>query len=260
MKLTPHRLAVAIATALLCQAAFAANPVATVNGKEIPAAHMDVIMNEQRSRGMPDTQELRSAVREELITREVLGQAAAKAGIDKKPEVQTQIAIARQGLLIRAYISDYLEKNPVTDAEISAEYEKVKPQMAGTEFKPRHILVESEAEAQKIIDSLNAGGDFAQLAKASKDPGSRERGGELNWSTPEDYVEPFGVALAKLKKGEFTKQPVKSNFGYHVIRLDDLRDVAAPPLAELKPQIREFLEQQRIENHMKDLREKATVK
>lgn len=260
MKLTPHRLAVTLATALLCQAAFAADPVATVNGKTISAARMDVIMNEQRSQGVPDTPELREAIREELIRREVLGQAAEAGGIDKKPEIQTQLGLARQAIIIRAYLQDYLAKNPVTDEQINAEYEKVKPQMSGTEFKPRHILVETEAEAQKIIDSLRAGEDFAKLAKASKDPGSRDKGGELGWSAADQYVKPFGDALLALKKGEFSKTPVKSDFGYHVIKLDDLRDVAPPSLAELKPQIREFLEQKRVDDHMQELRSKATIK
>lgn len=260
MKLIPHRLAVALAAALLCQVAFAADPVATVNGKTISAARMDVIMNEQRSQGVPDTPELRDAIREELIRREVLGQAAEAGGIDKQPEIQTQLGLARQAIIIRAYLQDYLTKNPVTDAEISAEYEKVKPQMSGTEFKPRHILVETEAEAQKIIDSLRAGEDFAALAKASKDKGSAQRGGELGWTVPNDYVEPFRVALRALKKGEFTKTPVKSDFGYHVIKLDDLRDLVPPSLAELKPQIREFLEQKRVDDHMQSLRDKASIK
>lgn len=260
MKLIPHRLAVALATALLCQVAFAADPVATVNGKTISAARMDVIMNEQRSQGVPDTPELRDAIREELIRREVLGQAAEASAIDKKPEVQTQLGLARQAIIIRAYLQDYLAKNPVTDEQISAEYEKVKPQMSGTEFKPRHILVETEAEAQKVIDSLRAGEDFAKLAKASKDPGSRDKGGELGWSAADQYVKPFGDALSALKKGEFSKTPVKSDFGYHVIKLDDLRDVAPPSLAELQPQIREFLEQKRVDDHMQALRDKASIK
>lgn len=260
MKLTPHRLAVALATALLCQAAIAASPVATVNGKTIPASRMDVIMNEQKAQGVPDTPELRDAIREELIRREVLGQAAESSGVEKKGDIQTQLSLARQAILIRAYLQDYLAKNPVTDAQIRAEYEKVKPQMSGTEYKPRHILVETEAEAQKIIDSLRTGEDFTKLAKASKDPGSRDKGGELGWSTADQYVQPFGEALSALKKGEYSKSPVKSDFGFHVIKLDDLRDVEPPSLDELKPQIREFLEQKRVDDHMQELRAKASIK
>lgn len=259
MKLTPRRLAIALTTAFLCHTALAADPVATVNGKAIPAAYLDTIMKEQRAQGMPDSQQLVDAVREELIRREVLSQAADKANIAKKEEVAAQIALARQAILIRAYLQDYLAKNPVSDVEILAEYEAVKPRLAGTEYLPRHILVESEAEAQKIIDRLRAGEDFAALAKESKDPGSRERGGELGWGPAEQYVPPFAEALVALKKGEFSRTPVQSNFGYHILRLDDLRDVEAPPLDELKEQIREHLEQQRAENHMNDLRTKAKV-
>lgn len=260
MKLTPRRLVVAFATAFLCQTAIAAAPVATVNGKDIPATRLDVIMKEQQSQGVQDSPQLRNAIREELIRREVLSQAAASAGIDKKTEVQTQLDLARQAIMIRAYLQDYIAKNPVTDAEISAEYESVKPRLGGTEYKPRHILVETEGEAQKIIDRLRAGEDFAALAKGSKDPGSRERGGELGWSAADQYVQPFAEALTALKKGEYSKAPVKSDFGYHVIKLDDLRDIEPPKLDELKPQIREHLEQQRLEKHMMDLRAKATIK
>lgn len=260
MKLTPRRLAVALATAILCPAAVAAGPVATVNGKEIPASRIDVIMNEQRQQGAADSKELRDAIREELIRREILTQAAEAGGIEKQAEVKTQLGLARQAILIRAYLQDYIARNPVSDAEVIAEYQKVKPQMGGTEYKPRHILVESEAEAQKIIDRLRTGEDFATLAKQSKDPGSREKGGELGWSSASQYVKPFGDALAALKKGEYSKTPVKSDFGFHVIRLDDTRDVPPPPLDELKPQIREFLEQKRVDEHMQALRQKAQVK
>ena len=260
MKLTPRHLAVALATAILCPAAVAAGAVATVNGKEIPASQIDVIMSEQRQQGVPDTKELRDAIREELIRREILTQAAEAGGIEKQADVQTQLGLARQAILIRAYLQDYIGRNPVSDAEVIAEYHKVKPQMGGTEYKPRHILVESEAEAQKIIDRLRTGEDFATLAKQSKDPGSREKGGELGWSSASQYVKPFGDALAALKKGEYSKTPVKSDFGFHVIRLDDTRDVPPPPLDELKPQIREFLEQKRVDEHMQALRQKAQVK
>jgi len=260
MKLPPRRLAVALAAAILCPVALAAGPVATVNGKEIPAARVDVIMKEQRSQGIPESKELRDAVVEELIRREILTQAAEAGGIEKKADVQTQLGLARQAILIRAYLQEYLERNPVTDAEITAEYDKAKSQLGGTEYKPRHILVETEAEAQSIIDRLRTGEDFATLAKQSKDPGSRERGGELGWSAASQYVKPFGDALAKLKKGEYSKTPVKTDFGYHVIRLDDLRDVPPPPLDELKPQIREYLEQKRVDDHMQALRDKAEIK
>lgn len=261
MKLTPRRLAVALTAAFLCHAAaaVAADPVATVNGKPIPSAYLDTIMNEQRAQGVPDSPRLLEAVREELIRREVLSQAAAKAGIEKQQDIATQIALARQAIVIRGYLQDYVAKNPISDAEMLAEYQALKPRFAGTEFKPRHILVETEAEAKRIIDRLRAGEDFAALAKASKDPGSRERGGELNWSTPDEYVQPFGEALLELKKGQYTTAPVQSQFGYHVIKLDDLRDVEAPSLEELKPQLREHLEQQRLEEHMNQLREKAKV-
>lgn len=260
MKLIPRRIVVALATGLLCQAAFAAEPVATVNGKAIPSARMDVIVKEQLSQGAQDSPQLRSAIREELIRREVLSQAAVAAGTDKTEAVKTQLELATQAILIRAYLQDYLSKNPVTDADLTKEYESVKERLGGSEYKPRHILVETEAEAQKVIDRLRAGEDFAKIAKESKDPGSRDKGGELGWSTADLYVQPFSEAMVALKKGEMTLTPVKSDFGYHVIKLDDVREVSPPSLEEVRPQLKQYLETQKIEAHMKALHDKTTVK
>lgn len=260
MKLTLRRLVVALATGFVCHAALAADPLATVNGAAIPAERATVILNEQLAQGAQNNAELQNAIREELIRREILGQAAISSGIDKRSDVATQLDLARQRILIGAYLESYLEKNPVTEAEIKTEYNTVKQRLGGTEYKPRHILVETEAEAKTVIDRLKAGEEFAVIARTSKDPGSRERGGELGWSTPDQYVQPFAEALAALKKGEFSKTPVKSDFGYHVIKLDDLRDVDPPSLDEVKPQLTQYLEQQRVQKHMLDLRDKAVVK
>ncbi|AUN94873.1 peptidylprolyl isomerase [Pseudazoarcus pumilus] len=259
MKLTRCRIAVALATGILCQSVFAADPVATVNGQHIPAERLEIIVNEQRGQGQPDSPQLREAVREELIRREVLSQAAQAAGTQDKPAVQTQLELARQAIVIRAYLQDYMAANPVSDADIEKEYESIKGRLGGTEYKPRHILVETEDEAQQIIDRLRAGEDFAELAKQSKDPGSRDKGGELGWSTADLYVPPFAEALASLEKGQMTMEPVQSDFGYHIIELLDEREVEPPPIAEVRQELKQHLEQQRVENHMNALREKATI-
>ncbi len=260
MKLFPSRLAIALISGLIAHSAFAAGPLATVNGKTIPAERAEVMIDEQRAQGAPDSAELREAVREELIRREVLAQAAEKAGLNKKAEVKAQMEMATQAILIRSYLQDYMEKNPVTDADVQAEYEAIKARMTGKEFKPRHVLVETEDEAKAIIAKLNSGEAFAELAKASKDPGSKDRGGELGWSNPDMFVQPFAEALRALEKGQITKAPVKTDFGYHVIQLDDIRDVQAPPLDEVKPQLMQRLQQRKVEEHMMSLREKAQVK
>ncbi|MCK9983531.1 MAG: peptidyl-prolyl cis-trans isomerase C [Azoarcus sp.] len=255
----PSRLALCLMAGLIGQAAQAAGPAATVNGTAIPAARADVMFNEQRAQGAPDNPQLRDAVREELIRREVLAQEAAKKGLDKKTEVQAQMDLARQAVLLRAYIQDYVKTNPVTDADLKKEYDSVKSKMGSKEYKPRHVLVETEDEAKAIIAKLKAGEKFDALAKQSKDPGSKDNGGDLGWSNPGMFVKPFSDAMVKLEKGKYSDTPVKSDFGYHVIQLDDVRDLKAPDFDEVKPQLEQRLQQQKIEKHIMDLRAKAKV-
>ncbi|MFN3984278.1 MAG: peptidylprolyl isomerase [Rhodocyclaceae bacterium] len=260
MKRFPSRLALTLIAGLFAHTVFAAEPVATVNGQVIPAARASIMMDEQRTQGATETPQLRDAIREELIRREVLAQAAVNAGLDKGDDVKAQMDLARQAVLIRAYLMDYVQNNPVTDIEIIAEYESIKNRMGGKEYKPRHVLVETEDQAKAIIAKLAAGESFEELAKQSMDPGSKERGGELGWSNPGMFVKPFSEAMVALEKGKYTTAPVKSDFGYHVILLDDIRDMEAPPLDEVKPQLQQRLQQQRVEQHLLDLRAKADVK
>ena len=263
MKRFPSRLALGLTAALIAHSVGAAAPApaaaATVNGTVIPSSRIDVMLNEQRAQGAPETPELRNAVREELVRREVLAQEAAKKGLDKKAEVQAQMELARQAVLIRAYIQDYVKTNPISDAELRKEYESIKGQMGAKEYKPRHILVETEDEAKAIIAKLRSGEKFETLATQSKDPGSKDEGGELGWSNPGMFVKPFSDAMVKLEKGQFTQTPVKSDFGYHVIQLDDVRDMKAPAFEEVKPQLEQRLQQQKIEKHIADLRAKAKI-
>ena len=259
MKIVPSRLALSLIAAFVAIPAFA-QTVVTVNGTAIPQARADVMIGEQRAQGAPDSEQLRNAVKEELVRREVLAQEARKKGLEKSSSVQAQADLARQAVLIRAYLQDYVKAHPVTDAEIKAEYDKVKSQMGDKEYKARHILVEKEEEAKAIITKLEKGEKFDELAKQSKDPGSKDKGGDLGWANPANFVKPFGDALVKLEKGKFTTTPVKSDFGYHVIKLDDVRPVKAPPLDEAKGQLKQRLEQARVERHIAELRSKATVK
>jgi len=262
MKRLPSRLALSLlASFFVAWSAHAADPVATVNGTAIPASRAAVMMDEQKAQGAPESAELKDAIREELIRREVLAQAASKAGFDKRSEIQAQMDLARQAVLIRAYLQDYVKNNPVSDAELQKEYDVIKARMTGKEYKARHILVETEDEAKAVIDSLKAGTDFAELsAKHSKDPGSKDRGGELGWSSPDMFVKPFSDAMVALEKGQRTAAPVKSDFGYHVIQLDDVRDVQPPPMEEVKPQLQQRIQQSKVETHLNELREKAKVK
>jgi peptidyl-prolyl cis-trans isomerase C len=234
--------------------------VAKVNGVSIPRDRMDFMMQQQQSRGAPANDQTRTAVREELINREVLQQAAEKAGFAKNAEVQTQLGIARQEIIAGAYLRDWVRKHPVSDADVQKEYDKARAQAGDKEYKARHILVDTEEEAKVIINNLKKGGKFDELAaKNSKDPGSKDRGGDLDWNTPAAFDKNFSDAMVKLQKGQFTDAPVKTRFGYHVIQLDDVRDTRFPPLAEVKPRIQQQLMQQRIEGLVRDLRAKAKV-
>ena len=243
-----------IATPVLAQNA------AVVNGHEIPAAQVEEFVKMMTQQGAPDTPQLREQVREELINRTVMVQAAEKAGIAKKPEVQTELELARQSVLIRGLFNDYLTKHPITDDVLKAEYDKLKAANQQDEYKARHILVKEEAKAKEIIAKLEKGESFEALAKAeSQDPGSGAKGGDLGWAGADSYVQPFGEALAKLKKGETTKEPVQSSFGWHVIHLDDTRTAEFPPLDQVKPQLEEMLRQQSLAKYQEDLRKQAKV-
>ncbi len=259
MKRFPSRLAIGLIAAFLAHGAMAAAPYATVNGTAIPASRAEAMLNEQRAQGAQDSPQLNEAVREELVRREVLSQEATKKGLEKKSDVQAQMDLAKQAILIRAYLQDYVKTHPVTDAEIRKEYDTIKSRMGEKEYKPRHILVETEDQAKAIITKLQGGSKFEELAKESRDPGSKDKGGELGWSNPGMFVQPFSDAMVKLEKGKFTTMPVKSDFGYHVILLEDVRDLKAPSFDEVKPQLQQRLQQQKVEAHILELREKAKV-
>jgi peptidyl-prolyl cis-trans isomerase C len=253
-----------LAAALIAFAATAAHSaptdaIATVNGKAIPKARADALVAGQVAQGRPDNEELRKAVKEELVRREILVQAAEKKGLEKQPEIQGQMMMARQGVLIGAYLNAFVKANPVTDEMVKKEYESIRQALGEKEFKARHILVESEDEAKAIIAGLKKGDKFEDLAKQSKDPGSKDRGGDLGWANQAAYVKPFSEAMVKLAPGKFTETPVKSDFGWHVIQLDETRDMKAPPLEEVKPQLTQRLQQQMVEKHIVDLRKQAKV-
>ena len=260
----PIRHATLVALCLVLAAAPAlakkdGDAIATVNGKPIPAIRANAVLGAQLAQGQPDSPQLRNAVREALVRREVLAQAAQKKGLDKNPEVQTQIDLARQEVMINVYINDYVSTHPVSDEAVKKEYDAIRAQKGDKEYKARHILVESSDEANAIIQKLKKGEKFDDLAKQSKDPGSKDRGGDLGWATPDNYVKPFSEAMVKLEKGKFTEAPVKTDYGYHVIMLDDTRELKVPALEEVKGQIVQRLQQKMVEQHIAELRSKAKV-
>jgi len=259
----PFRRAVSVVLVALSLGAGAstvsAQNAAIVNGKAIPKARVDEFVASLTQQGRPDSPELRTAVREELIAREIFVQEAEKKGLTRNAEVQRQLESTRQDILIRAVIRDHLKTNPVTDADVKAEYDKVTKGSGEKEYRPRHILVETEAEAKGIIEQLKKGVKFEELAKKSKDPGSAQNGGDLDWNGPDTFVKPFSEAMVKLEKGGITEVPIKTDFGYHVIRLDDVRDTQPPPFEQVGPQIRQELERRRVQTLQQDLKAKARI-
>ena len=237
----------------------ATGTVATVNGVAIPQSIANAFVAEQKAQGAPDSPELKKAVREELIRRELLVQEAKKLGLDKNPDVAAQADLARQAIFIRAFVQDFVKKHPISDEQLKAAYDKMKAQMGNTEYKVRHILVEQEDDAKAIIANLKKGAKFDDLAKQSKDPGSREKGGDLGWSSPANYVKPFGDAVGSLGKGKYTETPVKTDFGYHVILLEDSRPLTPPPFDQIKQQIAQRLQQEQLQKFVGELRSKAKV-
>ncbi|MDR1662462.1 MAG: peptidylprolyl isomerase [Azoarcus sp.] len=231
-----------------------------VNGSPISQNLADTFIAEQTSKGAPDSPELRSAVREELIRRELLAQQAKNAKLDKKPGIVAQAEAAKQAVFIRSYIQQYVEQNPIKDEQLQAEYARIKAQVGDTEYKARHILVKEESEARAIIDQLKSdAGKFEELAKQSADPGSKDQGGDLGWAGAGNYVKPFADALAALEKGKFTETPVKSQFGYHVILLEDTRPATFPSFDEAKPRLLQQAQQQLVVRMVEELRAKAKI-
>ena len=245
--------------ALSAQSATAQN-VAIVNGKAVPKTRLDALAQQVAKAGRPVTPEMEGQMREEVIAREVFMQEAEKQGVSSSDDFKAQMELARQTLMIRELFASYQKKNPVTDADLKAEYDKFAAANGGKEYKARHILVETEADAKAIIASLKKGGKFEDIAKKqSKDPGSGAKGGDLDWANPASYVPEFTEALLKLNKGQMTETPVKSQFGYHVIRVDDIRTAQLPAFEEVKPQIAQQMQQQKLTAFQEELRKKAKI-
>jgi len=243
-------------------AAAPAAPAASAGaGKALyPQQQFDFMLKERMAQGAQDTPELRNAIREELNTRELLAREAKKANLDKNPEIKQQMDLAGQTVLVRAYVTDWIKKNPIPDADLRKEYDAIKAQMGDKEFKVKHILVEKEDEAKDVIAQLQKGGKFDELAKArSKDPGSKDRGGDLDWNAPGGFVKPFSDAMIATPKGKFTATPVQTQFGYHVIFVEDVREAKVPSFDEVKPQLQQRVQAAHLDKYFRELRAKGGV-
>jgi len=245
--------------ALMAAPAFAQN-LAVVNGKPVPSSRVEVLKQQVERSGRPVTPEVLAQIKEELVAREIFMQEARKRGLDATEDYKNQLELARQTILIRELFADFQKKNPVTDADIQSEYDKFVAANGGKEYRARHILVEKEDEAKALIADIQKGAKFEDLAKkASKDPGSGANGGDLDWAAAGSYVPEFSGAMVKLDKGQMTETPVKSQFGYHIIRVDDVREAQLPKLEEVKPQIAQQLQQQKLSGFQESLRAKAKI-
>nr|WP_314863164.1 peptidyl-prolyl cis-trans isomerase [uncultured Undibacterium sp.] len=251
-----HLLVVLLVTAFPAMA----QNLATVNGKAIPASKAEPFVKQALAQGQKDSPQLRAMIKDRLVGTEVMLQEAEKAGFSKNEDVKIQIEMARQQILIQSLMRAHVEKNPVSEADIKAAYDKWKTQNGDNEYHPFHILVEKEEDAKAIISKLKAGAKFDELAKQSKDTGSAGKGGDLDWVSQANVPPAFAAALATLKKGQFTETPVKTEVGFHVIKLDDVRPLKLPAIEEVKQQIGESLVQEKVQAYQQTLIKKAVIK
>lgn len=254
----PKTLVAGGALALLLPLAVQAQNVAIVNGKPVPKARVETLMQQAARSGQPAGPELEKRARDEVVLREIFAQEAERRGLAGTPDYKAQMELARQSILIRQLFDDYRQKNPVSEDEAKAEYDKFKAHGSGTEYHARHILVEDEAEAKTLIAQIDGGASFEELAKKhSKDTGSAGNGGDLDFAKPDSYVPEFAQALTGLKKGEMTQSPVKTQFGWHIIRLEETREAEFPAYDDVKAQVKQRLAQLKMQQYQEELRTKA---
>jgi peptidyl-prolyl cis-trans isomerase C len=253
--------AVSLPMAALPLAAQAQN-VAIVNGKPVPKSRVDALIKQVQAQAATQNQQLppdlETRVRDKVVMDEIFTQEAEKRGLASTADYKQKMEQARQTVLTQLLTQDFAKKNIVSDDDVKADYEKFKAQSAGTEYRARHILVEKEDDAKALIAQIKGGASFEELAKKnSKDPGSGANGGDLDFAAAGSYVPEFSQAMIKLKKGEMTQEPVKTQFGYHIIRLDDTREAQFPPFDDVKGQLKQRMEQQRIGAFVEEIRAKA---
>ena len=237
-----------------------AAPAATGQNQIYSQSMFDFLLKERVAAGQPDTPQLRDMVREELINRELVMREAKRKGLDKDPAIKASMDLNAQTVLVRTYMQDYVKANPPSEDQLKKDYEMIKSALGNKEYRARHILVDKEDEAKEIISQLQKGEKFEKLAERSKDPGSKDKGGDLDWASPANYVKPFSDAMTGLQKGKFTPTPVQTQFGWHVIMLEDVRETKAPTFEEVKPNLTQRAQGLVVEKHIAELRQKAGVK
>ncbi len=249
----------ALVTALLSPLAWSAEKtVVTVNGTAITQSMVDDYKR-QSPNGQKAPMSDERAI-DELVGRELVYQDALARKLDKDPEVKKQMEFLRKQVLLNAALEKAVGEHPVTDEMLKKEYDTQVSNFNIQEYKARHILVKTEAEAKAIIGELDKGGDFAKLAgKHSTDPGSKNNGGDLGWFGPGQMVPQFTAATQALAKGSYTKAPIETQFGWHVIKLDDTRKAQPPAFDQVKEQLRGRLQQQYVSEYLQSLKSKAKI-
>jgi peptidyl-prolyl cis-trans isomerase C len=246
------------ALAVVLPLAANAQNIAIVNGKPVPKTRLNTLLDQAKRAGQAVPPEMEARAKDEVVMREIFAQAAEKQGIAATPEYKAQLELLRQTVLIRELFNDYQKKHPATEEEAKAEYERIKSAQTGTEYRARHILVEKEDDAKRLIAEIKAGAKFEDVAKKnSKDPGSAENGGDLDFAKPDTYVPEFSQALMKLKKGEMTAEPVKTQFGWHIIELEDVREAKFPAYEDVKAQLMQRVGQGKLQAYQEELRKAA---
>jgi peptidyl-prolyl cis-trans isomerase C len=251
--------AVQAAPDAMAQAASPPPRIATVNGVAIPKALFDFVLRERTRQGAPNNEQMRRSVVDDLINNQLAVQDAARRGIADDPELKAQIELARETLIYRAFVRDVLKDVTITDEQLRAEFDRLRLLRGDKEYKARHIMLPDEAGAKNIIARLGKGEKFEELAKESADSGSRDRGGDLGWNPPTSYVKTFADALVALEKGKYTRTPVQTEFGWHVIRLDETRPIKSETLEEVRPRLTQRMQQQAVDNALAELRAKAKI-
>jgi len=257
-----NRLIAALLCLFAAAAASADDAIARVNGVVIRAAQVEQAVRQMTAQGQQDTPQLREQIRDELIARELLVQEAVKAGLDKREDVCEQLELARTNLLVNTYLQSWAEKNPVAEDTLRKEYDALKAELqALDEFKTSHILLKDEKTARNVMARLKKGEKFDQLAKKlSEDAGTKDAGGDLGWVRSDASVVPeFLAALVKMGKGETSAEPVKTEFGFHVIRVDDKRKAQPPAFEQVRAELSQFMQRRAVEQMVRDLRSGAKI-
>jgi len=241
-------------------AAAKSTPVATVNGQKLSQDLFDVFAQAVMGGNAqePPTDEQKTQMVDQLINMTLAAQAAEKEGLEKDPKVKARMELIQTQVLAEAASQKYLTSHPSSESELKAEYDAQVAAMP-KEYKARHILVDTKEKAEEIIAKLEAGGDFAKLATADSKDSSSKNGGDLGWFSPQTMVKPFADAVEALQVGQYTKEPVQSEFGWHIILLEDVRSPEVPAFDQVKSQVEMFSQRKKLQAYIDELRKNAQI-